>query len=152
MRLVRYTYPSYRSNFTPATDRFSPWSGLESEIDRLFSSALGEFTQGAAPASRFPVDLYEDKANTYVRAEIPGVNRDDINIEVVNGYLTIAAARKTPATEGQPEQSFALNRSLRLNDEVQTDKIAATYENGVLTVTLPKREEVLPKKITVAVK
>jgi HSP20 family protein len=70
----------------------------------------------------------------------------------VNGYLTIAAVRKTPASEGQSEQSFALNRSLRLNDEVQADQIAAAYENGVLTVTLPKREEVTPKKITVAVK
>lgn len=151
MRLVRYTYPSYRS-LAPATSRFSPWSGLESEIDRLFSSTLGEIANSVTPDNRFPVDLYEDKANTYVRAELPGVNRDEINVEVVNGFLTIAATRKTPATEGQAEQSFSFSRSLRLNDEVQTDKIAAGYENGVLTVTLPKREEIAPKKITVEVK
>ena len=152
MKLVRYTYPSYRS-LAPVSGRFapSPWSGLETEIDRLFTSALGDFT-GAAPATRFPVDLFEDKDNTYVRAELPGVNRDDINVEVVDGYLTIAATRKTPATEGQAEESFSLSRSLQLTDEVQADKVAAAYENGVLTVTLPKREEAKPKKVSIAVK
>jgi len=151
MRLVRYSYPSYRS-LSPFSGRSSPspWSGLETEIDRLFTASLGSFV-GGQEAPRFPVDLYEDKANTTVRAELPGVSRDDIAIEVVNGFLTVAATRKTPAAEGQAEQSFAFNRSLRLNDEVQTDKIAAVYENGVLTVTLPKREVAAPKKITVAV-
>ena len=77
---------------TPAFNR-SPWSGLESEIDRLFEGALSDFNGG--PSTRFPVDLYEDQNNTYVRAELPGVNRDDINVEMTDGYLTIAAAHKT---------------------------------------------------------
>jgi HSP20 family protein len=116
MRLVRYTYPTYR-NLTPALGSFarSPWSGLETEIDRLFETALGDFS-GTAD-THFAVDLYEDKDNTYVRAELPGVNRDNINVEMVEDYL-----------------------------------VAAAYEHGVLTVTLPKREEAKPKKITVAVK
>ena len=86
MRLVRYTYPSYR-NLTPALGSFarSPWSGLESEIDRLFETALTDFG-GFNTANRFPVDLYEDKENTFVRAELPGVNRDDISVEMVDGY------------------------------------------------------------------
>jgi len=152
MRLVRYSYPSFRS-LAPVSGRFSPspWSGLETEIDRLFASTLGDFAGLAAPTARVPVDLYEDKDNTYVRAELPGVNRDDIGVEVVDGYLNIAAARKTPAAGDQAEQSFTFNRSLQLNEEVQADKVAAAYENGVLTVTLPKREEAKPKKITVAV-
>lgn len=152
MRIVRYTYPSYRS-FAAPVSRFSPspWSGLESEIDRLFENALSSLAD-AAPASRIPVDLYEDKDNTYVRAELPGVSRDDINVEMVEDYLTITAARKTPATEGQSEQSFSLTRSVNIPDEVQADKVSAAYENGVLTVTLPKREESKPKKVTVAVK
>ena len=152
MRLVRYTYPSHR-NLTPALGSFarSPWSGLESEIDRLFETALTDFG-GFNTANRFPVDLYEDKENTFVRAELPGVNRDDISVEMVDGYLTISGARKTPATEGQAEQSFSFTRSISINDEVQAEKVSAAYENGVLTVTLPKREEAKPKKITVAVK
>ena len=156
MRLVRYTQPTYRS-LAPALSGFarSPWSGLESEIERLFETALGDFT----PATRFPVDLYEDKDHTYVRAELPGVNREDINVEVVDDYLTITAAHKTPAGDGPStgsgqasEESFTLSRSVSLNDSVHADKVGANYENGVLTVTLPKREEAKPKKITVTVK
>ena len=158
MRLVRYTYPTYRS-LAPAMGGFarSPWSGLESEIDRLFETALGDF---AGPTdTRFAVDLYEDKDNTYVRAELPGVSRNDINVEMVEDYLTITAARKTAAPEGPStgsgqasEESFSFSRSVSIPEAVQADKVAAAYENGVLTVTLPKRAEAKPKKITVAVK
>lgn len=152
MRLVRYTYPTSR-HLTPAWGAVarSPWSGLETEIDRLFEHTLGEFSGVAAP-TRFPVDLFDDKNNIYVRAELPGVNRDDINVEVVDGYLSITAARKTPAVDGRAEESFSFSRSIALNDSVQADKVDAAYENGVLTVTLPKREEAKPKKITIAVK
>lgn len=151
MRLVRYTYPNLRTLAPSFGLQRSPWSGLESEIDRLFETAFHGFEAGTA-GNRFPVDLYEDKDNTYVRAELPGVNREDINVEMVDGYLTISATRKTPATGDTAEQSFSFSRSLAVSDEVQADKVAAAYENGVLTVTLPKREEAKPKKVTVAVK
>lgn len=152
MRLIHYTHPSFRSpGFSLGRLQRSPWSGLDGEINRLFETALSDFN--ATPsATRFPVDLYEDKDNTYVRAELPGVKREDIQVEVVDGFLTISATRKTPATDGKPEESFAVSRSVNLADEVQTDKVGAAYENGVLTVTLPKREEAKPKKFTVAVK
>ena len=150
MRLVRYTYPTTRSlAFAPGAFPRSPWSGLESEIDRLFENALGDLN-APSTSGRFPVDLYEDKDNTYVRAELPGVNREAINVEMVDGYLTITAARKSG--EGEAEQSFSFTRSVHIAEEVQADKVSANYENGVLTVTLPKREETKPKKITVAVK
>jgi HSP20 family protein len=152
MRLVRYTYPSNRS-LAPAPGSFnrSPWSGLESEIDRLFASALTDFAPTAS-VNRFPVDLFEDKDHTYVRAELPGVSKGDIAVEVVDGYLTINASRKTPAADGKGEESFSFSRSIAINDSVHSDKVSAAYENGVLTVTLPKREEAKPKKITIAVK
>jgi HSP20 family protein len=147
MTLVRYTYPTARS-FAPFAR--SPWAGLESEIDRLFQSSLGDFA-GTAATLRVPVDLYEDKDNTYVRAELPGVNRDDITVELVDGYLNLAATRKTKT--GDREDSVSLTRSVSVPDAaVQADKITAAYENGVLTVTLPKREEAKPRKVTVAVK
>jgi HSP20 family protein len=151
MRLVRYTYPSYRT-LTPFSGlQRSPWAGLESEIDRLFETTLSDFAGTASP-SRFPVDLYEDKDNTYVRAELPGLNRDDINVEMAEGYLTITCARKSAATDGKAEQSFSFSRSVSIPEQTQADKVTATYENGVLTVTLPKREESKPKKIAVDVK
>lgn len=150
MRIVRYAYPTYRS-LAPASAGLSrsPWTGLESEIDRLFESALTGFTDTLSP-NQFPVDLYEDKDNTYVRAQLPGLTRDDINVEVVEDYLTISGNRKTK--EGEEEQSFSFSRSVSIPEDVQADKVSASYENGVLTVTMPKREEAKPKKISVAVK
>jgi HSP20 family protein len=148
MRLVRYTYPSYRS-LAPVTGSPSPWSGLETEIDRLFENALRDFSGATAP-DQFPVDIYEDANNTYVRAELPGVSREDVNVEIANGNLTIAATRKTG--EGEDENTLSFSRSVSVAEEVNTGSVAAAYENGVLTVTLPKREEAKPKKITVAVK
>lgn len=152
MRIVRYTYPTYRT-LAPALAGLnrSPWAGLESEIDRLFETAMGGFNEAFA-GNEFPVDLYEDKENTYVRAELPGVARDDINVEMVEDYLTISGARKTAGTDGKNEQTFSFSRSVTIPEEVQADKVSASYENGVLTVTLPKREEAKPKKISVSVK
>ena len=155
MRLVRYSYPSYRAVPSFGFPR-TPWAGFESEIDRLFETALTDFN-GAASSTRFPVELYEDKDNTYVRAELPGINRDDINVEMTEGNLTIAASRKTPAhstgsgpaTEGNAGESFSFSRSVSIAGEVQADKVTAAYENGVLTVTLPKREPVKPRKIAI---
>jgi HSP20 family protein len=141
--LTRYNYPRTASVF-PSLAARSQLAGLESEIDRLFSAALADFAP-SNPAPRFPVDLYEDKDNTYVRAELPGVSRDAINVEMVDGYLTVSASRK----EG--DESFSLTRSVAIPEAVQADKVTAAYENGVLTVTLPKQEQAKPRKIAINV-
>jgi HSP20 family protein len=118
---------------------------LETEIDRLFESTLSGFA--SASRSQFPVDVYEDRENTYVRAELPGVKRDDINVEMVGDTLTITAQRK----EDEDGESFSISRTLGVPEHVQPDKVSANYEDGVLTVTLPKRDEAKPKKISVAI-
>jgi HSP20 family protein len=160
MRIIRYTQPASR-RFAPALSfPRSPWTGFESEVDRLFETALTGFA--GAPYDRpFPVDLYEDKENTYIRAELPGVNRDDISVELADGSLTVTAARKpkNPAagSNGAPqagagpaeEKAYSLSRSVYVPEAVQADKVTAAYENGVLTVTLPKAEAVKPRKIVV---
>ncbi|MEO7415312.1 MAG: Hsp20/alpha crystallin family protein [Opitutaceae bacterium] len=153
MRIVRYSYPNSRARaFGPAFSR-TPWSGFETEIDRLFETALGDFAGNRTDPTGFPVDLFENKDHTHVRAELPGVNRENINVEIVDGFLTITATRKTPAEgDARSENSFPMSRSLELPEEVQADKISAAYENGILTVTLPKREESKPRKISVTVK
>ncbi|HRE04762.1 MAG TPA: Hsp20/alpha crystallin family protein [Opitutaceae bacterium] len=148
MRLVRYTYPSTRSLVSSPLFSRAPWSGLENEIDRLFETAFGEAPTAALGGS-FPVDLYEDKDNRYVRAELPGVSRDAIQVEVVDGTLTLQASRKTG--DDKTSESVSFSRSITLTDEVKTDAIRAQYENGVLTVTLPKKEEAKPRKISVQV-
>lgn len=137
-RLTRYSYPAsalFRAR--------QPWAGLESEIDRLFDTALADIAPPAAP--RFPVDLYEDKDNVYVRAELPGVPRDAINVEMVEDYLTLNATRK------DGDETFTLNRSIAIPDTVQTDKVTAALEHGILTVTLPKQEQAKPRKIAINV-
>lgn len=146
MRLVRYTYPNSRS-LLPFANLPTPWSGLENEIDRLFQSVASDLT--APAADRFPVDLYEDKENFFVRAELPGVDRNDINVEMIEDYLTVSATRKTHH-DGQDE-SFSFSRSVSIPETVQADKVTAQYADGVLTVTLPKKEEAKPRKIAVSV-
>ena len=149
MTLVRYIHPRTTA-LAPVFGR-SPWMGLESDINRLFETALGDFN---APVfeHRFPVDLYEDKDNNYVRAELPGLTREDINIEMVEGYLTINGDRKVTDDDGKVVETISLSRSISVPEAIVADKITAAFENGVLTVTLPKREEAKPRKITVAVK
>lgn len=140
-RIVRYAQP--RATLFRGSPLQNPWTGLESEIDRLFATALADAAAPTAP--RFPVDLYEDKDNTYVRAELPGVKREDIAVEMIEDYLTINATRK----EG--EQSFSFSRSISIPESVQADKVSAALENGVLTVTLPKQEQAKPRKIAINV-
>lgn len=152
MRIVRYTHPGFRAMTPSLAFPRSAWSGLETEIDRLFETALDGIGVDHAAANRFAVDLFEDKDNTYVRAELPGLNRNDINVEIVDGYLTISAERKNKSEKGENEASFSFTRSISIPDDVRTDAVGASYEHGILTVTLPKREEAKPKKITVAVK
>lgn len=149
MTLVRYIHPR-TTTLGPVFGR-SPWLGLESDINRMFEAAFGEPTTPAFE-HRFPVDLYEDKDNTYVRAELPGLTREDLGVELVDGYLSINGDRKVTDDDGKVVETVSLSRSVSVPDTVRGDGITAAFENGILTVTLPKREEVKPKKITIAIK
>lgn len=141
MRIIRYSYPNTRS-FLPALgfNGRSPWAGLDNEISRFFAAV-------APVSAQLPVEFDEDKDNTYVRAELPGVKREDINIETSDGYLTITASRKQK--NGEAEGSFSVSRSVAVPEQAQADKVTAAYENGVLTVTFPKGEAAKPRKIAV---
>jgi HSP20 family protein len=148
MRLIQYSYPSARFSGALGGSR-SPWTGLESEIDRMFSSVVDGYASVTRAGRNFPVDFFEDKNAYYVRAELPGVTRDDIGVEVVENALTVTAVRRSKS--GERENSFSFSRSVSIPDQVQSDKVGAAYENGILTVTLPKREEAKPRKVTVSV-
>lgn len=145
MRYIQFTQPSYRG---PSSYRFGGRvAGLDNQIDWLFGTALNGFAGNER--AQFPVDIYQDKTNTYVRAELPGVTRDAINVEYADGTLSIQSSRKVKAGEG--ENDVTLSREVSITDEIQADKVSAAYENGVLTVTLPRREETKAKKINVSV-
>lgn len=152
MRIIRYQYPR---NAMRLSDYASPWAGLESQIDRMMGGAFSNFfaeDEGPAETGQPRIDLYQDKGNFHFRAELPGFKKDDIHVEVGDGILTLSGARKSYAADGEAEESSEFTRSLSVPAPVQDDKIAARYEDGVLTVTLPKAEEIKPKKIAVEVK
>lgn len=85
----------------------------------------------------------------YVRAELPGLNREDINIELVNGYLSINGTRKVTDDDGKVTESIALNRSIAVPEAVLADKISAEMKDGILRLTLPKAAAVKPRKIAI---
>lgn len=134
-RFIRYAQPLATSACR------SPWTGLDQEINSLFTSALADFAPGATRA--IPVNLHEDKDNLSVTAELPGVAREDINVELTDDVLSLTATRK------QGEQSVACARSFTLPCAVQADKITAGLKDGVLRLTLPKAEAVKPRKIAI---
>ncbi len=149
MRFINYSLPTSRGTelSKDVGGRWSP-SRIDREIEFLFGTALEGFS-GPLGGGQFPVDLYEDKDNTYVRAELPGVARDAISVEVVDGSLSIQATRTDKS--GEAEKTVSYSRLVSIPDQVQPDKVTAAYENGLLTVTLPRKEESKPKKISVTV-
>jgi HSP20 family protein len=139
MRYIQFIQPNGRAATVARFGGRFGQQGLENELNWLVGSAL----------SQFPVDLYEDKANTYVRAELPGVTRDAIGVEIIDGSLSIQATRTVKTGAG--EETEKLSRLVSIPDEVQADQVTASYQNGILTVTLPRQEEAKPKKINVSV-
>jgi len=142
------------TNWSP----FWQLSTLRDEIDRLFESPLAEFTRssqqflgGWLPA----VDMYENKDNLVVKAELPGMDKKDIDISIHEGVLTLSGERKTDEKYKEAEvyrtERFLgrFQRTITLPSPVQLDKVSATYRDGMLTVTLPKTEEAKPKQIEI---
>jgi HSP20 family protein len=152
MRIIRYQQPS---TLAPRFSFGSPWAGLEDEIDRFVGTAFsGLFTDTNAESTlAHPrVDLYEDKDNFHFRAELPGLKREDIHLEMGDGVLTLSGTRKSFGVDGSAERTSEFSRTVSVPARVQEDKIAARYEDGILTVTLPKAEEAKPKRIAIQVK
>lgn len=123
------------------------------EFDRFFNRAFGDLSRWPAQWSEslnrsFRADLYSDQDNVYVVAELPGVDRKDIDIELENAVLTVSGERVRK--EGDRESRFAFNRSFTVGDDIRADKVKAKLDNGILTVTLPKAETRKPRQISVS--
>jgi HSP20 family protein len=104
------------------------------------------------------VDIFEnDKHEIVLRAELPGLKREEIDIRVENNTLTLRGERKRDAEVKQEsyhrvERSYgSFSRSFSLPNTVSADKVSATFTDGVLTITLPLREEAKPRQIQVQV-
>jgi HSP20 family protein len=149
MHIVRYHTPSSCNSSPFAYQGCGPRASLANEVDRLLESAFASLATPTVLANQIPVEIEQDTANAYVRAELPGVKREDISVEVLEGNLKLQASRLRKT--GDTEEKLSFSRSLRIGDEFQSDKVSASYENGILTLTLPRKEEAKPLKITVPV-
>jgi HSP20 family protein len=132
---------------------------LRDELDRLFESPFEQFASSQMLGADIgpALDLYEDKDNLTVSAELPGMKREEIEVSLHDGALTISGERKSEknSEKGQAYRSERFfgrfQRTVALPSSVAADKVKATYKDGILTVTLPKTEEAKPKQIDVNV-
>ena len=138
---------------------FGRLTDLRDEIDRLFEAPLAQLTQTSQLLSGWTaaLDLHEDKDNFYVRAELPGMKKEDIELALHEGCLSLSGERKSERSQAgaevlRAERFFGrFQRTVALPSPVATDKVKAQYKDGILTVTLPKAEEAKPKHIDVNV-
>ena len=148
-------YPTLWRSRTP-----NIWNDLftiRNEFDRLVERA-----EGADPTSAWSpvVDIREEKDALVLNAELPGLEPEDVSVSVESGVLTISGEKKRVTEEGAGNASSHVvgrcyglfERRFRLPRSMDSAKVQAAFENGVLTVTLPKAEEAKPRRIQIAMK
>ncbi len=140
---------------TPNTD----YKNLQTQLNRIFEP-FARFAAGEEDLVSGtwvpPVDVAETQEKILVRAEVPGMRQEDIQIEFENGMLTIRGERKLDKNEGltwhRVERVYGgFSRSFTLPRTVDAEKISASYREGILEIDVPKREEAKPKQIRIAV-
>lgn len=136
--------------------RWNPSLNLFNEFDRLFDTSLrNRYQDGAGWA--LAVDVVENEDGYLVKASVPGVNPDDLEVTLEKNLLTIRGEIKADEDISKEqyhvrERRFGkFSRTVRFPVTVDASDIEASYENGVLTLNVPKAEEVKPKRITVNV-
>jgi len=120
------------------------------DLDRMMGRSFGDWESTTAS---YPCDIHETSENLIVEAELPGFTKEDIDVSVEQGVLTITAQRDEPEKEGEQhlhERTFRrVQRRFALPTSVDPENVDAHLGNGVLTLTMPKRAEVRPRKIEV---
>jgi HSP20 family protein len=142
------------------SDPFREFAQLQDRMNRVFSDVYGRGEEGLMTSGTWvpPVDIYQNGDQEVVlKAELPDMAREDIDITVDNGTLTIKGEKRF-SNDAKEEQYHrierrygAFSRSFTLPRTVDPSKVAADYRNGVLTVRLPLREEARPRQIKVDV-
>src|SRR6201987_758688 len=141
-------------------DRWDSFRGTspDSQLNRLFSDFFGRATQEQNLTAWAPaVDIYETEHELVVKADLPDVKPAELDIRVENNILTIRGERRFEKKVDEKnylrvERTYgSFSRSFSLANTVNSEAIKADYKNGVLTLTVPKREEAKPKQIKVTV-
>jgi len=149
----------YRTSFNPPAWRyrtpFDEFENMRQKMENLFG-AFSHRPYQSVGAGVFPaVNLTEDQESYYVRAEIPGIKNDDLNLNITENTLTIGGERKIPEESEEARyhrrerKAGKFSRAIALPGEVNPEKVEAALVNGVLTITVPKAEKVKPRQITV---
>ncbi len=133
---------------------------IQDEMNKLFDDFFGrpvlrtEWTEGVWSPS---VDVSEDKDNVIIKAEMPGMNKDDVKISIQDGVLTLKGEKRQEKEEKDKnyhrvERNYgSFCRSFQLPTSVKSDKVKASYKDGMLSIALPKTEEVKPKEIPISI-
>ena len=139
--------------YKPSRDMMTLREAMDQLFDEAFTRPFG-MSEFSMPA----IDLYQTNEDVIVKAALPGMTAEDVEISVAGDMLTLQGEiqrkdeREDAAYLIREQRYGRFERSLMLPTEVQSDKAQAEFENGILTVTLPKAEQVRPKTITVKVK
>lgn len=150
----------YRRVFgVPSWRQRNPFAELEKmrkQMDRLWEGATGERFRSRG-AGVFPlVNLTEDRENYYLRAELPGVNSEALDIQVDAKALSLSGERKIEAADGdvkyhrREREAGKFSRMVSLPGDIEPDKVTANLKDGLLKIVVPKAEAVKPRQITVA--
>jgi len=135
----------------PAREVDSLQSDVNRVFDAFFGNGSGSRTRRWVPA----MDLVETDDHLVLRADLPGLSRDDVEIEIKDGVLTVAGERRADHEEKSEgfyrvERSFGrFSRSMTLPDGIDADTIAAEFDDGVLEVRIPKPERRKPHRVAI---
>src|SRR5277367_1234022 len=138
---------------------FREFPTLQDRMNRLFRDSYGPEGQEALTTSTFAplVDVYEDEHNVTLKIEVPGIEEKDIDVRIENNTLTVHGERKFEKEEKEENyrrverQYGSFTRTFNLPTTVDSEKVAANYDKGVLKIALPKKAEAKPKQIKVNV-
>lgn len=138
---------------------FREFSTLQDRMNRLFRESHNQTGDEALTTSHFApaVDVYEDEHNVSLKIEVPGIDEKDIEVRIENNTLTVHGERKIEREEKEENyrrverQYGSFTRTFTLPQTVDSEKVVANYDKGVLKITLPKKAEAKPKQIKVTV-
>jgi HSP20 family protein len=141
-------------------DPFREFSTLQDRMNRLFRESYGpEGREESLTTTSFapPVDVYEDEHTVTLKIEVPGIDENDVDVRVENNVLTVHGERKFEKEEKEENfrrverQYGSFTRTFTLPSTVDSENVSASYDKGILKITLPKKAEAKPKQIKVNV-
>lgn len=149
--LVRRVWPSRPTFNAP----YSDFDQVRRELLRLFDSVAGEPSPTSASGVFPPLNVTQDEDNVYIRAEIPGIDADQLSISVLRNRVSLAGRREIQveqqrvAYHRRERAEGTFSRTLTLPVEIDAERVDARYTDGILTLTLAKAETAKPRQIAV---